>query len=224
MRALAVVLLLAAPALAQTPGSAEAKAKAKDHYRSGGSHYDLGEFADALNEFKEAYRLYEEPTFLFNIGQCHRQLGQKEPAIRFFKVYLSKSPNAPNKADVRDMISKLEVALAEERKSQSGKPQGTIEPPDSHVTEPKPEAKPEPKPEVAPEAKPEPKPEVKPEVKPQPVVVEKAPEKPVYKKWWLWTAVGVVVAVGVGVGLGVGLSSSNDTPTAKTDLGTYKPF
>ncbi len=58
------------------------------------------------------------------------------------------------------------------------------------------------------------------------VVVEKPPpaEKPVYKKWWLWTAAAVVVVAGVGIGLSVGLSSSNNSLSAKTDLGTYKPF
>jgi len=33
---------------------------------------------------------------------------------------------------------------------------------------------------------------------------------PVYKQWWLWTAVGGALAVGLGVGLGVGLSQSSD--------------
>jgi hypothetical protein len=36
---------------------------------------------------------------------------------------------------------------------------------------------------------------------------------PVYKKWWLWTAVGGVVVVGVAVGLGVGLSGSSGPAT-----------
>src|SRR4051812_18849462 len=121
MKALFAVLLLAAaaPVWAQAPGSPEAKEKARAFFRTGTQHYDLGEFPEALTDFKEAYRFYEEPIFLFNIGQCHRQMGQKEQAIRFFRVYLSKSPNAPNKTDVKDMIGKLDLALQQERAAQS---------------------------------------------------------------------------------------------------------
>jgi tetratricopeptide (TPR) repeat protein len=31
-------------------------------------------------------------------------------------------------------------------------------------------------------------------------------QKPIYKKWWLWTTVAVVATAGIAVGLGVGLS------------------
>jgi tetratricopeptide (TPR) repeat protein len=44
---------------------------------------------------------------------------------------------------------------------------------------------------------------------------------PVYRRWWLWTAVGAVVVTGVAIGLGVGLSQSGG-PTS--DLGTVRPF
>jgi tetratricopeptide (TPR) repeat protein len=230
MRVLATILLLtlaSASAWAQVQGTPEAKQKARDFFRTGTQHYDLGEFPEALHDFKEAYRFYEEPIFLFNIGQCHRQMGQKEQAIRFFKVYLSKNPNAVNKADVKDMIAKLEVAWAEERKSQTGKPQGTLAPPEikTETPEAKPETKPAPPPPVTKTEPPPPAPvttqPASTTVTAQPAPVEKTP---VYKKWWLWTAVGVVVVAGVGIGLGVGLSSSGSTPSATTDFGTYRPF
>ena len=175
---------------------AEDKEQARAFFRTATQHYDLSEFAEALHDFKEAYRNFEDPSFLFNIAQCHRNLGQKEPAVRFFKVYLSKVPDAPNKAEVRDLIAKLELALADERKTQTAPPQGTLE---TKLPEPSP----------APVAV----------VAPSPAPIKA--DKPVYKKWWLWTAVGVVVAAGVGIGLGVGLSQP---PTAHTDFGTYKPF
>jgi hypothetical protein len=38
-------------------------------------------------------------------------------------------------------------------------------------------------------------------------VVARREAKPLYKQWWLWTAVGVAaIAVGVGVGVGVGVA------------------
>jgi tetratricopeptide (TPR) repeat protein len=184
----------------------EDKAQARAFFRTATQHYDLGEFAEALHDFKEAYRNFEDPSFLFNIGQCHRQLGQNEPAVRFFKVYLSKVPDAPNKAEVRDLIAKLEVAIAEERRAQTGKPQGTME---SQLPR-------EPSPAPASTA-----PAVVVAPTPAPVVVAPKADKPVYKKWWLWTAVVVVVAAGVGIGLGVGLPQA---PSAHTDFGTFKPY
>jgi tetratricopeptide (TPR) repeat protein len=32
------------------------------------------------------------PAFLFNIGQCHRKLGQHEQAIFFYSRYLKANP------------------------------------------------------------------------------------------------------------------------------------
>jgi tetratricopeptide (TPR) repeat protein len=199
MRAIAAiaVLLLTLPAWGDAP--AADRARAREWFHTGQQHFELGEFADALHDFKEAYRLYDEPTFLFNIGQCHRALDEKVEAVRSFKVYLQKSPNAPNRVEVKEMIVKLEQAIADE---------------------PKPAVKPEAKPEMAPVPSPQP---VTLAPSPQPVAAPTPVEKPIYKRWWLWTAVAAVVVVGVGIGLGVGLSSSN-TPTANTDFGIYKPY
>src|SRR5262249_8931733 len=73
---------------------------------------------------------------------------------------------------------------------------------------------------------PRPETEVQPAPVTSPETVTGAPERPrpLYKKWWLWTAVGagVVVVVGVGVGVGVGVSSSGTTPTAPTSFGTFR--
>ncbi len=71
--------LAAAIAIVSTVGSsahAENRARAREAYQAASQHYDLGEFQQALELFKEAYRNYEEPAFLFNIAQCHRALGQ----------------------------------------------------------------------------------------------------------------------------------------------------
>jgi hypothetical protein len=51
---------------------------------------------------------------------------------------------------------------------------------------------------------------------------EQHADKPVYKKWWFWTAVGAVAVVGLGVGLGVGLSSGPSAPSATTSNGTFR--
>src|SRR5256885_5945814 len=97
-RAAILALLLAVPARADT------RPLAKEAFREGTRLYEVAEFQKALEAFKRAYLNFEEPTLLFNIAQCHRQLGDKPEAARFYKSYLHKMPNAPNRADVVKMV------------------------------------------------------------------------------------------------------------------------
>src|SRR5262245_49679209 len=103
-------LTIVASILACMAGSAWAgdRARAQEAYRSGTQHYDLAEYKEALESFKEAYRNLEDPTFLFNIAQCHRQLGDKPQAIRFYRTYLIKVPDAPKREQIREMVATLE--------------------------------------------------------------------------------------------------------------------
>src|SRR5262249_10653631 len=66
-----VALTLTRPAYAQKhkkpPTPAESDA-AREHYQRGLTHYNLGEFDAAVNEFKQAYALSSAPGLLFNIA------------------------------------------------------------------------------------------------------------------------------------------------------------
>jgi tetratricopeptide (TPR) repeat protein len=68
------------------------------------------EFSEALQAFKDAYRLYPDPVFLYNLGQCERQLNHEDEAIRFYRSFLRNMPKAPNKAEVQRKIDELEAA------------------------------------------------------------------------------------------------------------------
>jgi tetratricopeptide (TPR) repeat protein len=213
---LVTFVMLGRPGGSLVPGVGSAwamdKAKARAAYRSGSQHYDLGEFAEALADFKEAYRNFEEPIFLFNIAQCHRQLGQIDLAIRFFRTYLAKAPTAQNRAAVEDTLDKLKVEQEKQAAASPIPPTATQAPPAS--VEPPANKPPEPS------AVATPTPSV-----PAPALVTAAPtpEKrtPIYKRWWLWTAVGVVAA-GVGTALAVVLTRPNE-PSAPTSIGTVSP-
>ena len=100
-RILAVVLTLAAP-LAVTPAlRAETAAEAgKAHFERGVKQYNLGRFPEAIAEFEHAYDKDPAPILLFNIAQSHRQNGNKERALFFYRRYLEQAPDAPNRADV----------------------------------------------------------------------------------------------------------------------------
>jgi tetratricopeptide (TPR) repeat protein len=120
--ALSLVLALAPSAWA------EDRAAARAAYLRGTQHYDLSEYDQALESFKEAYRNFEEPTFLFNIAQCYRQLGNHEKALRFYRTYLIKMPNAPNREEVRQLIAQLNRAIEEEKQSRAMPPPSPMKP------------------------------------------------------------------------------------------------
>ena len=58
--------------------------------------FALGKFDDALDEYQKAFDAKPMPDFLFNIGQCYRNLGDYQQAIFSFKKYLKLEPDAPN--------------------------------------------------------------------------------------------------------------------------------
>jgi len=111
LRALFCLLVLAAGvAVAAGPASAEDRATklAKKHYARGEKLFALGRFDDALLEYEAAFEAKPLPGFLFNIGQCHRNLGDYDEAIFSFRKYLKLAPDADNKDDVLSLIEELE--------------------------------------------------------------------------------------------------------------------
>jgi tetratricopeptide (TPR) repeat protein len=199
------LFLLLSSLLCASVAHADDVGAAKTHYQDGTKRYNLGDYEQALTEFKAAYLAKSDPAFLFNIGQCQRQLGLWDAAEKSYRGYLRESPSLPakNREEVKKLIAEMETAVKENRAKQP--PQGTLPP--------------EQTPAAAPVVTPAPVAATTPEpAKREPV------RTPVYKKWWLWTIVGVVIAAGVGVGLGVGLtqSSSVSYPSATTTAGTVR--
>lgn len=89
--------------------------RAKALFAIGNKHYELGEYTQALEVYKKAYRVKPLPAFQFNIAQCHRKLGQHKEAIAMYQAYLVGVPRAENRALVESLIteSKNQIAAAE---------------------------------------------------------------------------------------------------------------
>ena len=66
----------------------EDAARAKALFHEAEQHFKLGEFKRALPLFKKAYKAKALPPFLFNIGQCHRHMGDCKMARFFFVQFL----------------------------------------------------------------------------------------------------------------------------------------
>lgn len=222
-------LLLCASLASAAPSKPddEAKQKAKTEYLEGMKSYNLSEFQPALERFKEAYRSYPDASFLFNIAQCQRQLGQKAEAVKSYRAFLRTSPRTGARNEVEAIIASLEKTLAEEQAAKGAKPTGTLGPGETAVTEPPttPQptptpVEPKPTPTVTPTPTPEPNPTITPA--PQTTVVASPPPK---KRTGMWIAIGVVVGLvvvgGVGAGVGIALSKTS-YPSADVNGPTYR--
>jgi tetratricopeptide (TPR) repeat protein len=195
-----LVLLFVFVTLAARPAFADDRNAAREAFRRGSQHYKLGEFKEALQDFKAAFRAYEDPTFLFNIAQCERQLDQREEAVRQYKMYLAEAPDAANRDEVKAVVARLEHELEEQRARDRALAAEKATPPVSVLP-------PQPAPEVV----------ALTTTTPPPARVD----KPVYKKWWLWTIVGVAVAGGVAAGVAVALTQ-DPKQHVSTALGTFQ--
>ena len=61
--------------------------------------FNLGRFEEAAVDYQAAYEAEPLPAFLFNIGQCYRNLGNYERAQFYFRRYVQLDPRSPNRAD-----------------------------------------------------------------------------------------------------------------------------
>ena len=103
-------LLLTAPAAAGKPTRADL---AKKHFIQGEAYYQQGDFRKALTEYKKAHAHKAHPALIFNMAQCHRQLGEYTKALFFYRLFLSESPDADNKEEVLRRIREMEEKAAQ---------------------------------------------------------------------------------------------------------------
>jgi tetratricopeptide (TPR) repeat protein len=131
IRSVSSLLLAALPLLAASASAAEPKpraaagkqeapeAAARRVFEQAQREYDLGNFEKALEGYSEAYRRVSAPALLFNIGQCHRQLGQYERAAFFYRRYLALEPDSPDAPVVTGLIQQMEAKQAESAQAQA---------------------------------------------------------------------------------------------------------
>ena len=108
----AITLVVAGTNFASAQGTGgdggDALDRARVHYDKAETLFASGQFAAAVSEYQAAYGAAPLPDFLFNIGQCYRNLGRWDEAIFSFKKYLEHKPDAADRADVEVTIAELE--------------------------------------------------------------------------------------------------------------------
>ncbi len=174
-----------------------AHADARVLFERGQVAFAAGKYVEAAELFEQSFAESKRPQLLWNVASSNRRqydldhdVGRLRRARSVLENYLSLAAPEDNIEAQRE-IDSLDAQL---RAIENAKP--PVE-----TTKPAPEP---------PKAAPPP---------PAPVAnanANESGERPISKRWWLWTAVGVVVAGGgVGLGLALGLPD-NATPMGGT--------
>ena len=135
--AIAIAAIAARVAWADDP----ALLVAKLHFDRGEKLYALTRFSEAIDEYQKAFDAKPLPDFLFNIGQCYRNLGDYDSAIFSYRKYLTLAQDPPNRAQVEQLIRDLEAkrAAADTHRLGLGRPPPPPPPPAEHPAAPPPE-------------------------------------------------------------------------------------
>jgi tetratricopeptide (TPR) repeat protein len=186
--AVAFLLLIASPAVRAD----DIRPRLRTLYDSGTSHYNLGEYKEALVDFKEAYRLSKDPAFLFNIAQCYRQLHDPAQAAQLLRSYRRESPNSPNRAEVDRLIDELDRVAATQAPPETDSATAVRPMPAPPTTE---------RPATPATA--------------SALTASPPPRKPLSRRPWVWAVVagGAVVIAGVVVGVTLGTAPQPPTPS-----------
>ena len=198
----ALLLMSGRPSRAADPRLDSARA----HSQEGDSYYKLEKYANAITEYEQAYLAKPDPSFLYNIAQCHRLMGQGAEAIKFYRRFLKDAPTAPNRAVAEKHIRDLEDASASSSPPAAPPVTSTRPPPvtPAPVSVIPPSGPP---PAPLPSSSTSTSPAFNPLV-PTSTPVSTTPtvengttstqseSRPIYSKWWFWAGVGAAVVVG----------------------------
>ena len=144
-------------------------------------HYELAEYDAAIADFKEAYRLSENPAYLYNIAQAYRMKNECREASTFYKNYLRNAANPPNAAKVRERIAEMDACAATQPAPTTTTTPTTTPTPTTTTTTTTAQAQPD-----------------------QQVDEPEEPEPaPANRAWMKWAGIGGMAVGALGVGLGV---------------------
>ena len=183
--------------------------QSREHFTRGQKLFEAADYEGALREFTQSYELTQYPAILYKIALCQDQLGHNAEAIEAYKGYLAADPKTPRRKGIEARLEKLQASAT----PPTTPPPATPPPPRAPTaTTPPATTAPPATAATAPPVAPSPAVAAQPAATPQPAPVATEPrrDKPIYKKWWLWTAVGGVVVAGVVVGVAVAATTPRD--------------
>lgn len=108
---LCALQFFAVAALAEAPEREEVQAEAKSRLRDAVKAYESGKYKDAVDLFLAANRLVPSPALSFNTAKAYEKLGDVANALSFYRDYLRRAPDAPDRADIEKRVKRLEGRL-----------------------------------------------------------------------------------------------------------------
>jgi len=87
-------------------------------YGQANAEYEHREYKAALADFEQVYALHHLPGLLFNIAQCHRQLGEIKEAAAAYRSFIGRDPKNKHIEQARGFLDQLEALLAKQEDAQ----------------------------------------------------------------------------------------------------------
>lgn len=81
---------------------------ARVHMEAGQKLFEAGKFVDAATEFEAGYRVQPYKSFLYNAAVAAERGGDRVRAIARYSEFLGAEPNAPDAAQIRATIERLQ--------------------------------------------------------------------------------------------------------------------
>jgi hypothetical protein len=115
---LLLAILVGGAAHAGPPApTAEAKAKAKEHYEGAMRFYRNGQFGRACEEYLASYEAVHDPALLFNAAQAYRLDRDWVHALKYYRDFLAVAIDAAGKASAEAHIKSVEASMAAQAKA-----------------------------------------------------------------------------------------------------------
>ncbi len=135
-----MLLALVGPAhvaFADDKPTPEQMEQAKKAFADGKTLFEQNKLKEAVEKFKESYRLSKNPLLLYNIGFTLDQMGNKPLAKIYYDKFLADAPKeAQQRAEVTDRVKQLDKEIAEQ--DLNGTTPDPTTTPDPNATKPPP--------------------------------------------------------------------------------------
>ncbi|MFO0610406.1 MAG: PEGA domain-containing protein [Polyangiales bacterium] len=88
--------------------------EARDRFRRGGEFYQNGDWPHAIEEYRAAFEIWNNPIILFNLAQAYRSDGQLTQAVETFNRYLQEAPSLTReqRAEVEEAVREIQETRA----------------------------------------------------------------------------------------------------------------
>lgn len=107
--------LIAALLCATQAVAATAQEKARAEYDAGVESFRSKDFDTALQHFDRAYKLDPSPILIYNLARAHEEMGHAGLAIEHYQLYLDRSPDASDRADVERRVRVMSAIIEQGR-------------------------------------------------------------------------------------------------------------